>query len=179
MDLSDGGYGVSLLNDCKYGHSFLGGMMTISLIKTGTYPDYAADLGRHEFTYSLLPHSGSWREAGTVQEAAALNRPFYVLPAPGGGTLPAEFSLVTCDAPNIIAETAKKAEDGEGIVLRLYETQGARTNFRLRFGTDFESIKLANLLEQATSELGSGSEVELVAGPYDIITLLLYGDRSR
>ena len=76
-DLSEGGYGVSLLNDCKYGHDIHGNVMRLSLLRSPTYPDPEADQGEHRFTYSLLPHAGGW-EAGTVAEAYALNDPLVV-----------------------------------------------------------------------------------------------------
>ena len=173
VDLSEGGYGVSLLNDCKYGHSFLGNLMTISLIKTGTHPDYAADLGHHEFTYSLLPHKGSWREADTVIKAYELNRPFECIYASGGGNLPASFSLAYSDAKNVIFETAKEAESGGGLVLRLYESQGIRTRTTLHFGARFREIADADLMENITGVIGEGNEIEILMKPYEIRTLIV------
>jgi len=76
-DLSEGDYGVSLLNDCKYGHDTKDNVLRLTLIKAATSPDPDADQGRHIFTYSLLPHQGDWR-SGTVQEAALLNNPLLV-----------------------------------------------------------------------------------------------------
>jgi alpha-mannosidase len=64
VDLSEGGYGVSLLNDCKYGHDIHDNVMRISLLRSPTMPDPEADLGEHHFSYSLFPHSGGWRQCG-------------------------------------------------------------------------------------------------------------------
>ncbi len=80
-DLSEGDYGVALLNDCKYGHDIKDNVMRLTLIKSGIDPDPNADQGHHVFTYSLLPHAGGWREAGVVREAYALNDPAFVGPA--------------------------------------------------------------------------------------------------
>ncbi|GGO00588.1 alpha-mannosidase [Saccharibacillus kuerlensis] len=77
-DLSDKGYGVSLLNDCKYGYDIKDHVMRLSLIKCAQHPDTEADQGAHEFTYSLLPHEGDWLLGGTVRSAWALNNPFRV-----------------------------------------------------------------------------------------------------
>ncbi len=173
VDLSEGGYGVSLLNDCKYGHSFRGAEIGLSLIKTGTHPDYAADLGHHEFTYALLPHQGDWRAADTVKKAAELNRPLEAYPVSGGGTLPGSFSLISCSADNVIAETAKKEEDGNGIVIRLYESQGIRTKAKLSFGANFREIVECDLLEREIGQLGEGREIELEIRPYEIRTLVM------
>ena len=64
MDLSEGDYGVSLLNDCKYGHDIRDNVMRLSLLRSPTSPDPEADQGEHGFAYSLLPHAGGW-DAGT------------------------------------------------------------------------------------------------------------------
>ena len=74
-DLSEYGYGVSLLNDCKYGYDIHDSVIRLTLIKCGNYPNPDADKCRHEFTYSLFPHSGDFREAGTVKLAYLLNSP--------------------------------------------------------------------------------------------------------
>ena len=83
MDLSEGHYGVSLLNDCKYGHSALDGSMALTLIKSGIEPNPTTDQEEHFFTYALLPHAGDWRN-GTVREAYCLNQPARVLPGRQG-----------------------------------------------------------------------------------------------
>lgn len=89
MDFSEGHYGVSLLNDCKYGHSVRDGVIGLTLIKCGVEPNPNADVEMHTFTYALFPHAGTWKEAGTVEESYQLNLPAYavrggqpVLPSP-------------------------------------------------------------------------------------------------
>src|SRR5205814_8119174 len=72
IDLSEGDYGVSLLNDCKYGHDVRNNVMRISLLRSPTRPDPEADQGEHRFAYTLLPHRGSWDET-TINAAYALN----------------------------------------------------------------------------------------------------------
>lgn len=78
-DYSETGYGVSLMNDCKYGYSAKGYVLGMSLIKCGIHPDYAADQGIHDFTYALYPHSGSWQESGVQKEAWRLNNPLWTV----------------------------------------------------------------------------------------------------
>ena len=78
VDLSEGGYGVSLLNDCKYGHDIHDNVMRISLLRSPTMPDPEADQGEHRFVYSLLPHADRWNET-TVAAAYALNDPLLVV----------------------------------------------------------------------------------------------------
>ena len=74
VDLSEGGYGVSVLNDCKYGHDIKDTVIRISLLRGTGSPDPVADLGKHRFAYSMLPHAGRWNE-GTVAAAYGLNDP--------------------------------------------------------------------------------------------------------
>ncbi len=84
-DLSETGYGVSILNDCKYGYDIKDNVMRITLIKCAEWPDPDADLGAHEFTYSLFPHTGSRREGLTVRAARGLNSPPLTITVPAGG----------------------------------------------------------------------------------------------
>ncbi|MEM6467599.1 MAG: glycoside hydrolase family 38 C-terminal domain-containing protein, partial [Pseudomonadota bacterium] len=108
-DLSDGGFGVALLNDCKYGHDIHNNVMRLSLIKSATMPDVGADQGPHAFTYALLPHAGGWQ--GEVQAAAAaLHHPVRVT---GGAERP---PFVACAQPNVVIETLKPADFGPGFV---------------------------------------------------------------
>ena len=96
MDVSDGGYGVSLLNDCKYGHEAHGKLIRLTLLKGSVYPDPEADLGDHDFTYVLYPHAGSWEEAGTPQHALDLNSPLAWRPgSPAASSL---SSIHSCAA---------------------------------------------------------------------------------
>lgn len=172
-DLSEDGYGVSLLNDCKYGHSTDGSTLRLTLLKCATWPNPDADKGAHRFTYSLLPHLGGWREAGTVREAYALNQPLIALPlTPHAGRLPAEWSLVSCDAENVVVDTVKQAEDSEEIVVRLYDAFDRRTSATLTFGFEVGSAVLCDMLEQTLSPLPvSGHSVTLPVGNFEIVTL--------
>ena len=139
VDLSEGGYGVSLLNDCKYGHDIRDNVMRLTLLRAPTVPDPEADQGEHRFVYSLLPHAGGW-EAGTAKEAYCLNDPVIsylssvtsdraALNNPKSITTP--HSLITSSAPNIIIETIKRAEDGNGYIVRFYESQRRRGHVTL------------------------------------------------
>jgi alpha-mannosidase len=149
-DLSEAGYGASLINDCKYGHSAQGNILTLSLLRSTTYPDPEADQGAHAFTYALYPHDGDWRQ-GTIAQARRLNYPLLVQPMPGGGTwLPVEFGLVACRTPGVMVDTVKKAEDSDSLIVRVYEAHGGRTRAALVFATRIESAEEVNLLEEPT-----------------------------
>jgi len=171
MDFSEGHYGVSLLNDCKYGHSVLNGVIGLTLLKSGVEPNPNADVEVHEFTYSLYPHGETWRQAGTVQEACKLNQRAYVVPAGQPG---ASYSFASVDKRNVVLETVKQAEDGNGTVLRLYECENARTRAVLTVPADVARAYSTNLLEQIEEELPvSDGKVAFQIKPYEIKTILL------
>ena len=106
IDVSEGHYGISLLNDCKYGHSVHNGEMALTLIKSGTEPNPVADQEMHVFTYALYPHAETWRSAETVAQAHFLNQPVR---ATAGGIAGEAYSLASVDAKNVILETVKQA----------------------------------------------------------------------
>lgn len=178
-DLSEGGYGVSLLNDCKYGHDIHGGVMRLSLLKSATYPDPTADKGKQVFTYSLYPHMGSFGEADTAKAAYMLNEMPAVLPLSAGekiAPLPASFSLVHADRDNILPETVKQAEEEEAVIVRLYECKNRKTPFHLTFGFPVASACLCDMEEKDLTPLTveKGKNLALTARPFDILTVKIY-----
>jgi alpha-mannosidase len=185
VDLSEGGYGVSLLNDCKYGHDVQGNVLRLSLLRSPTYPDPEADQGEQRFTYSLLPHSGGWDTGGTIPAAYALNDPLFVWPAErgtgGAQALPGALApMVQCDSPNIVIETVKLAEDGQGLILRLYESHRRRGEVTLTAGFPLAAVQRTNLLEENQATLTpQGHQVTLFVKPYEIVTLRLTPAQAR
>lgn len=169
MDLSEGHYGVSMLNDCKYGHSVKDSNMALTLIKSGTEPNPTTDQEEHVFTYAIYPHAEGWRAAGTVAEAYKLNQPLLVQ------TQTAEqeaFSYASAAHANVIVETIKDAEDGSGTVLRLYESENAYTKTKLTVNADFKKAYICNLLEETEHEASvAGKEIEVVLKPYEVVTV--------
>ncbi len=173
VDLSEGGYGVSLLNDCKYGHDIHGNTIRLTLLRGTTAPDPDADLGVHNFSYSLFPHQGSWDE-DTIREAYAINDPLMIWK--GRGSAPAEtehgISLVQVDQPNLVIETIKAPQDGEGLIIRLYESQRMRGHTILTAGFPIKQAWQTNILEENQKSLDiKGNQVEISFKPYQIITL--------
>lgn len=172
-DLSENGYGVSLLNDCKYGFSAEGSTLRLTLLKSGTYPNRNADIGKHTFVYALLPHSGNdWMDT-TITEAYSLNQPLLTLPAaPCTGDLPQTAEMLSADADNAVIETVKQAYDGSGIIVRLYEAENRRGIVRLRCGFAFKEAVLCDLLEQEQSALAvENGEILLPLGNFKIATI--------
>jgi alpha-mannosidase len=178
VDLSEGGYGVSLLNDCKYGHDIHDNVMRITLLRSPTLPDPMADFGEHHFTYSLLPHLGTWSEE-TQREAYLLNDPIIVFHPDRGpktvdrtSTVYSLPSLVRASAANVIIETVKRAEDGDGVIVRLYESQRKRGQVQVQFGREVEAAWITNLLEENESALSvDGDSIPLNLRPYQIVTM--------
>ena len=168
MDMSEGHYGVSLLNDCKYGHSALDGVMTLTLIKSGIEPNPTADQEEHTFTYALYPHAEGWRQANTVQEAMKLNQPLL---SEEGGHAGCQNSFVWVDKSNVIIETVKMAEDDDGIIVRLYESENAKTKAHLFFGEKISSVESCNCLEEIKQTIETDGEgFEITIKPYEIQT---------
>lgn len=171
-DLSEYGYGVSLINDCKYGHSIHDGVISLTMLKCGTFPDPDADKCEHRFTYSLYPHAGDYREAGTIQKAYDINIPMLCKKANGAGSLPGKYSFFTVDSKNVIFETAKMAEDGNSIILRGCEYYNKRTSIGLAFGFDIKKAYLCDMLENNICELEiHNNSVQLDFRPYEIVTV--------
>ncbi len=171
MDFSEGHYGVSLLNDCKYGHSVMNGVIGLTLIKCGVEPNPNTDVEVHNFTYALYPHSETWKQAGTVAEAYNLNQPAYAVL---GGEVGKTVSYASVDKQNVILETVKQAESGDGTVLRLYECENGRTKVALTVPASVTKAYATNLLEEIEEELPViGGKVTFTIKPYEIKTILL------
>ncbi|HLJ35669.1 MAG TPA: alpha-mannosidase, partial [Ktedonobacteraceae bacterium] len=158
-DVSEGGYGVSLLNDSKYGYDIHDNMMRLTLLKSGVYPDPDADQGLHRFTYSLLPHQGDWRTAQTVRRAYELNVPVLSVMGEGKSEAthasagkPLTISFIRTDCEHIVVETVKPAEDGDGLIVRLYEAHNQRGQGTLFFATNIVSAGECNLLEEPVGD---------------------------
>ncbi len=174
-DLSETGYGVSLLNDCKYGYSAEENVLSLSLLKAATYPNPDADRGKHTFTYALYPHIGGLTQGGTVQEGYHLNMPLEAMAvSASNGSLPAVYSLVSCDAENICVETVKKAEDDDSIIVRLYDSYNQKSRPTLTFGFDFQEAYLCNLMEENEKKLEfDGRKLQLPVQNFEIVTIKL------
>jgi alpha-mannosidase len=171
VDLSESDYGVSLLNDCKYGHDVQENTLRLSLLRSPRFPDPEADQGRHTFSYSLLPHVGPVGEL-TVAAAYALNDP--LLTVQGAGSTSTAVHLLATDRPNVVIETVKRAEDGSGLVVRLYESQRRRGPVTLQAGFEIAKAERTNLLEVPRETLPvEENRVSFEIKPFEIITLKL------
>lgn len=173
MDVSEDGYGVSFLNDCKYGCSVQGSDVGLSLLKSALYPNPEADKEHHSFTFSVYPHEGSWKQAGTVQQAYDLNDPLLAsMKENEGGFLPGTFSLVRCLQDNVAVEVVKQAEDGNGWIVRLYEFANRRTKASLQFGFPLRQATLCDMQENDLTPLSPDEyTLDVEMRPYAINTV--------
>lgn len=164
-DVAEPGYGAAILNDSRYGISIQGSTAALTLLKSGTFPDIEADQGCHETVYSLFPHKGGFREGHVVEEAYDLNQPFLT---ESTARPEATFSFLTLDGGSVFAETVKQAEDGDGIIVRLYEAEGYRCESTPLFSAGWE------ITETSLAESGERPvTLPLLFRPYEIKTLRL------
>lgn len=186
VDVSEHDYGVSLLNDCKYGYDVQGSTIRLSLLRAPKWPDATADLGEHEFTYSLYPHKGDWRSAHTLRKAMELNQQSFVSAAYGIGNekgttakaidVPGSGSFVDFNSNHVIVDTIKPTEDEKGCVIRLYESAGGREKVSLTWKQQtYASAWLSNALEDELEELepDNNRTLHLQFAPFEIKSIRL------
>ena len=153
-DLSEGDYGVSLLNDCKYGYDVKGNVMRLTLLRAPTCPDRTGDDGFHSFTYSLYPHKNTWQTGKTSQKARELNCPLVPFKVKAhAGHLTDRLSFISSNSENISVEALKKAQNGKGYILRVAETNQSRAMVNLKFAFPIAKVVECNLMEEDETEI--------------------------
>ncbi len=173
-DLSDAKGGIALLNDSKHGHDIHGSVMKLSLLRSPSWPDPAADRGRHEFTYSLYPHAGAWNESQVVRRGQELNQPLIarLLVDPVAGPLPPAQSFFSVGGTGVVLDAVKLAEDGSGLVLRLYEANGKAGTAAVSFLRSPRSAVATDLLENEGEALDlKDGRLELAFRAFEIRTV--------
>ncbi|NQZ68694.1 MAG: alpha-mannosidase, partial [Lentisphaeria bacterium] len=170
-DLSEGDYGVSLLNESKYGYDIKDNILRHTLLRSPSAPDRRADLGRQVFTYSLYPHQDDWARAETVQRAAELNVPL-ISGTGSGKAANSQSSFVSIDKEHVIIDTVKKAEDRDELVVRLYESANRRGKITLSFDRPVKKAFSLNMMEEIEGPLKvSGNKITLDITPYEVVTI--------
>jgi alpha-mannosidase len=172
-DLSDTKHGFSLLNDSKYGYDVKGNVLRLSLLRSPEWPDPHADEGHHEFTYSLYPHAGTWRDAQTVRRGYELNYKLLAIQSQNhDGTLPAEYSFVKIESDNVVLTAVKKSEDDDSLILRFYEWAGKEVDVKLQLPGGVRSASETDLMERPIADLAVHDDVVTVhTKPYEIKTI--------
>ncbi|MEA2062240.1 MAG: alpha-mannosidase [Gemmatimonadota bacterium] len=176
-DLSEPGYGVSLLSESKYGYDVEGSRLRLTALRSPSWPDPAADRGRHEFSFALLPHAGDWRQGGTVHRSREFCTPLYVHRGViHDGSLPAAGeAFLSAEPENVIVSAFTAAADGDGFILRCHEAHGtggrATVSFDLRTPARAEEV---DLLERPTGKASfRDNTLSFELGPYEIKTFRL------
>jgi alpha-mannosidase len=142
-----GEYGLAVINDAKYGYSVQGNDLRISIVRGAVFAQHQPrklepngeylwqDQGEQTFRLLLAPHGGAWQDAGIVRSAEELTAPLPVIYQgihPGNRPLAASF--LSLDAPNVVVSVVKKAEDGDDLIVRCYETAGREAKATLDLG---------------------------------------------
>ena len=169
-DLSEHGFGVALLSAATYGWSVHGERHAHdppALARAGRTPRPTS--ASHDLSFAIHPHRGSWQDAGVTAEALCFNAPLLLGEARGEGR-----SWFSTDTPGLFIDTVKRAEDGDDLIVRLYEAHGGRGVGRLRVGLPFTEAWFTNLLEDrlAPAEV-DGDEVVVPFRPFEIVTVAL------
>ena len=177
-DMSEGDYGVALLNDCKYGYDARENVLRLSLIRSPVHPFTASDIGKHRFSYALLPHAGGWREARVDAAGYAFNYPPVVSRCgesqeEGGDTLPETFSLLRTESATAMVEVLKQAENGDGLILRAFDSHGTHESVSFETVAGIDQAAETNLLEEGSTELDVDGGLRVRFSPYEIKTLRL------
>jgi alpha-mannosidase len=162
--------GVAVINDCKYGLNVAGNSINLTLLRSTLAPDHKADVGHQEFTYAFYAWNGSLAQSNVVREAYEVNCPVTTAPGSAG-----EVELLTVDAPTVVIDTVKPAEDGSGdVIVRLYESMRTATRCTLWTGLPVKSARATDMLENDQGPLKfQDGKVELEFRPFEIKTVRL------
>lgn len=175
VDLSEDDYGVSLLNDCKYGYNVKESVVRMSLLTSPLYPNPKADRGINKFKYSIYPHKNTVNNSDTVQQSYILNqRMESIQMGAQNGKLTENYSLVQCSSPSVIIETLKQSEDGTGYVLRMYQSAKKREEVHFSVQMDVKKVFSCLMTEEIEKDiLVEGNSFTLNLAPFEVVTLLL------
>ena len=169
-DLSQPDYGFAILNDCKYGHFIKENVMSLNLLRSPKDTDKEADLHKHEFIFCYYPHQGSLMESDTLQLAHNLNSPLMQFPV---AELPEnrQRSLYNILGKNVKLEVIKKAEDGNGIIVRMYEIAGTSTKISFQTVENWDKFIETDMLENALDQIcENANEIKLQFKRFEIRT---------
>ncbi|MGN1478626.1 MAG: alpha-mannosidase, partial [Acutalibacteraceae bacterium] len=169
IDMSDEDYGVSLLNDCKYGHEVNEHTMILTLLKAPIKPDPQSDRGDHYFTYSLYPHAGTWKRANTLTRGLEINNPLVAAVPTGSADCPDTGSFISINCDNITLEAVKKCEEEDAYIVRMVEKTGRTTNAQVKLFANITYAAECDLIERNDEPIEfSGDTISFTAKPFEI-----------
>jgi alpha-mannosidase len=169
--LAEEGRGVAILNDCKYGISVHGNSMNLTLLRSAIAPDRSVtDQGEQTFSYALYAWNGSFAESGVVREGYEFNCPPLVIKGRAG-----QGSLFEVDAPNVVIEAIKPAEDGStDVIARLYESMRTATRCTLTTRLPVRAATQTDMCEEGDLALAcADGQIALDFRPFEIKTVRL------
>ena len=169
--LHDATHGAALLNDCKYGVSANDGVISLSLLRSPTYPDASADRGRHRFIYAYRIWDGPMESGGVTEAAEALNDPLITVP---GSSVP--LRLMDFSDSCVTVESVKLSEDRTGdLIIRLYENMGGTRTSVIHPFLSFSAVCICSIDEQPGEILPVKDGTFTVSfRPFEIVTLRLH-----
>jgi len=181
VDLSDGEYGLSLLNDSKHGFDIKDNTVRMTLLRTSYSPDPRPDQGVHEVKHSVYPHRGGWKEALTFRRGYEVNHPLEAIVVTerphSGSSKPEEASFLQVKPDNIVATCVKLAEDSDDCIVRFYDATGAGAEAEIATDYDIKESSEVDMLEREVETLKpEGNRVKLLIRPFEIKTVRLGRD---
>lgn len=174
LDVSQRDYGAAVLNNGKYGYRVKDATIDVNLLRSPCYPDTNADFGKHSFTYALYPHKGNRVEAKVSEQAYILNMPLSFAKVSTDGQVEAKPSaqLMHTELGTAVVESVKAAEDGKGIILRIYESAGADCSITIRPNFRFQRASVVDLIETEVTECSvSGGTISASLKPFEILSI--------
>lgn len=173
IDLSDNGFGFSLLNDSKYGHSIKDKRVRTSICRSSMWPCTDQDKEHQHVKLSLYAHNSTVENSNVVSQANSINVPLICChTGKNDGSISGNFSFAQIDKSNVIIDTVKMAEDSGDTIIRLFETFNKKTNCTLKLSRNIKKAYVTNLLEVQEQELDvKDNLINLSFNPFEIKTL--------
>jgi alpha-mannosidase len=184
-DLSEHCYGVSILNDSKYGFATCGNLMRLSLLRSPKAPDAHADMGRHHIRWAILPHQGDLGPT-TIRTAFNFNNPMRLFQCTNSEK-PYELPIKLTGDSSLVLDTVKRGEDdedvsrgefakrkGRSVILRIYDSLGGLSKGTIETTLDLKKVWKTNVLEDDLEEVEfEGGEVPISLRPFEVATFRL------
>jgi alpha-mannosidase len=171
-------YGVSILNDGKYGYDSQSDRLRITLLRSPLWPDPRCDRGIHHFTYAIYPHENSWQEAKTVHRSYELNLPLRTIEldsqlnkqTASNQFLNTKKTFLNISAQNLILMAFKPSDNGK-IALRFYECHGQKAAAKIENSLNLELLNIVDFLEREKDKNIDLDRLNLIkVEPWQIVT---------
>ena len=190
-DLSEANYGVSILNDSKYGFATCGNVMRLSLLRAPKAPDAHADMGRHHIRWAVMPHQGPLG-ADTVRTAYNFNSPMTLVSLTDSQQFEREIftSINLSGDDSLVLDCIKRGEDdedvtrgeltkraGRSVILRIYESMGGRSRGTIETSLPVKKVYKTNVLEDDLEEVkissSSKGKIDIELRAFEVATYRL------